>query len=83
MTTYWCSTALTATFAPASRAVSAPHIPVAFTATSHSMRPCSVDTAVTRRPRRSKPSTRQFCTMRTPPALAAAANAWVSWLGST
>ena len=42
VTTYWCSTALTASCTPASFAVSAPHMPVALTATSHSIRPCSV-----------------------------------------
>ncbi len=83
VTTYWCSTALTARCAPASLAVSAPHMPVALTATSHSIRPCSVWTAVTRRPARSIPVTRQFWATRTPAARAPVMNERVSWLGST
>src|SRR5215831_1149098 len=83
VTTYWCSTAVTATsLTPASRAVSVPHIPVAFTTVSHSTGPRSVSTVVTRLPSLVNPVTRQSWTIVTPAARAPAAKDWVSWLGS-
>ena len=82
MTTYWCSTVPTATSEPAILAVSAPHMPVALTTTSHSIRPRSVVTAATRRPFISMVFTRQFWIILTPAARAPAAKECVSWLGS-
>ena len=74
VTRYWCDIGMTGIRTPASRPTSAANMPAALTTISHSMRPASVCTAVTRPSATAIPVTLVCWAIRTPPARAPAAN---------